>query len=187
MFADSILPPLSWRWLRSSGVSESVSEAGRGNLTGIYPILRSIPYSNMAGRTSRNDAVLFKPDPAHRVIINDLRLVNPVSWSVSPMVRLTLTITGGNSAVRVLDSTACSIRSSLSTVFDVRLELERNLVLTWLSARCRSIGKREETLSRCRSDDFSVLELFRCESSFHVSVAYRLWSMQHPHIEVPKQ
>lgn len=59
---------------------------------------------------------------------------------------------GGNSAVRVLDSTACSIDSSASVLSVVKLELERNLVVAWLSVRFRVKGTWDDTLPRCRSD-----------------------------------
>lgn len=65
---------------------------------------------------------------------------------------LLLTMTGGNSAVRVLDSTECSIDSSPSALFVVRLELERSLVAAWLSVRLRANGIDDETLPLCRTD-----------------------------------
>lgn len=66
-----------------------------------------------------------------------------------------LTITGGSSAVRVLDSTGCSIKFSSSMLFEVRLELERSLaVVTWLSARFRAMGKFDDKLLLCRTEDF---------------------------------
>ena len=63
-------------------------------------------------------------------------------------------MTGGNSAVRVLDSTGCSIESSSSTLFEVKLELERSLEVAWLSVRLRVIGRWDEILPRWRTDDF---------------------------------
>ena len=61
-------------------------------------------------------------------------------------------MTGGNSAVRVLDSTACSTVSSPSTLFDVKPELDRRRVEAWLSVRFRVRGIGEETLPRWRID-----------------------------------
>ena len=51
---------------------------------------------------------------------------------------MSLTSIGGNSAVRVLDSTGCSINPSSSLSSDIRLEFDRYLEAVWLSARLRA-------------------------------------------------
>jgi hypothetical protein len=63
-----------------------------------------------------------------------------------------LTITGGNSAVRIRDSTWCSIKSSPSKLLEVRLELERSRNVAWLSVRFRGKAAWEEMLPLCRTD-----------------------------------
>lgn len=68
---------------------------------------------------------------------------------------ISLTITGGRSAVRVRGSTACSIDSSPSTLCEVRLEFDRSRAVTWLSVRCRPNGACDDTLLLCRSEDCS--------------------------------
>ena len=102
----------------------------------------------------RYDTLLFETNPTQWILVNSLRLLGPLS-DFFPHVRNTaLTITGGNSAVRVRDSTACSIDSSPSALCDVRLEFERSRVVTWLSVRCRPKGTCEDTLPLCRTEDY---------------------------------
>ena len=60
------------------------------------------------------------------------------------------TITGGSSAVVVLDSTGCSTNCASSSVLDVRFELDRNRVVAWLSARVR-LGAYETMLPLWRA------------------------------------
>jgi len=64
-------------------------------------------------------------------------------------------MTGGSSAVVVLDSTACSTKSSSSPEADVRLELDRNRVVARLSARAR-FGAYETILFLCRASAWTV-------------------------------
>lgn len=84
-----------------------------------------------------------------------LQKCDMATWITHEKKKKKLTITGGSSAVRVLDSTGCSIKFSSSTLFEVRLELERSLaVVTWLSARFRVMGKLDDKLLLCRTEDF---------------------------------
>ncbi len=63
-----------------------------------------------------------------------------------------LTMTGGSSAVLVLDSTGCSSSPSPSTLSVVRFEFDLNLVVAWLSVRFRDIGTCDEMLALWRTE-----------------------------------
>ena len=122
-----------------------------------HAFLRPVPDSNMTFCTSSDDTIFFKANPAHWIIVDNFRLLKYYQHKLFHVGLLERTMTGGNSAVRVLDSTECSIRSSPSALFEVRLELERNLKVAWLSARFRVIGLCDAILSLCRMDVFENL------------------------------
>lgn len=80
--------------------------------------------------TGCDDAVFLEPEPAHRILIDDLGLLKTHEqlYELSTAFRF-LTMTGGSSAVRVLDSTGCSSNPSPSTLSAVRFEFDRNLIV----------------------------------------------------------
>ena len=59
-----------------------------------------------------------------------------------------LDITGGSSAVWVLETTGCSIVSSASLLFVVKLELDRNREAVRLPVRCLASGAADAILPR---------------------------------------
>ena len=88
--------------------------------------------------TGSDDAIIFESKPAHRIVVNDFGLAMLASVFVKSTSETgNLTITGGNSAVRVLDSTGCSIILSPSILGEFRLESERSRNVAWLSVRFR--------------------------------------------------
>lgn len=122
------------------------------NLSRTHGFLWSTPKPDMTVDACCNDAVFFKPKPADRVIINNLVLLQIHQQRALMDAVDRLTMTGGSSAVLVLDSTGCSSSPSPSTLSAVRFEFDRNLIVAWLSVRLRDIGTCDEMLALWRTE-----------------------------------
>lgn len=82
----------------------------------------------------------------------------------------------------IRETMACSIVSSSSALFVVKLEFERNLAAPWGSVRCLAIGFTEATLLVR-----AVIYLISMSLSFICWLAYCFRLVQHAIIEVPEE